>query len=131
MTPYPKDIKIRFGDVKEIFFRVRERQWDAATSKWVPGDYRDLTGYTVLSQVRATSEDTTVLLSFTATLGNQSDVENGRGSVFLKVTSAQTAAVARTVTTAVWDCQLTDSGGNTNTYVGGAVTFEKDVSRAV
>lgn len=127
MIPYPKNITIRFGDAKEIFFRVRERVWSG--TEWVAGDYRDLTGWTILSQVRATTEDPIPLLEFTATLGDQTDLVNGIGSVYLKLTGAETAGVTRTITTGKWDVELTDDLGDPYTYVAGDVTFTKDVSR--
>lgn len=133
MIPHVEDITIRFGDAKEIFFRVRERVWDPAANGgaggWVAGDYRDLTGWTVLSQIRQTTEDATILLTFTPTLGDQSDLVNGRGAVLLKLTGVQTAGLARTLTSAVYDVQLTDAAGDPWTYIAGAVAFVKDTSR--
>lgn len=129
MDALPKDIKIKFGDTKEVFFRVRDRVYDTGTNTWVTGSYRDLTGYTVLSQIRKTADDADPLVAFTTSLGDQTDVELGRGAVLLKLTPAETAALDRTLTTGVWDVQFTDPGGDTYTYIEGAVTFSKDVTR--
>lgn len=129
MIPFKKDITIRFGDTKELFFRVRERTFNAGTGLYEPGAYRDLTGCTVLAQVRATTEGA-VLLTFESTLGNQADPVDGKGAVYLLIDAVDTATVTRTVLSGVWDCQITDSAGKNYTFVAGAVVFTKDVSRA-
>lgn len=129
MIPTTLDITIRFGDYKEIFFRVRDRVFNSGTGEWEPGSYRNLTGYTILSQVRLTEDDPTPLLTFTSTLGNQAEPVNGTGSVLLKLTGTQTGGVSRTTTKAKWDVQMTDPAGDPATYIAGDVTFVKDVSR--
>lgn len=128
MIPFQHDITIRFGDSKQIFFRVRERTWNGTA--WVAGPYRDLTGCTILSQVRATTEAADPILEFTPTLGDQEDEVDGRGSVILYVADEVTRALERTLTAGVWDAQIEDAGGDVLTYIEGAVTFAKDVSRA-
>lgn len=127
MIPAKRDITIRFGDIHEIFFRVRTKTWNGTA--WVLGPYQDLTGWTVLCQVRKTSEDATVLLTYTVTLGNQAEPVAGLGAVYLKLTGVQTASVSRIETAAVYDIQLTDAAGNPQTYCEGKVMFTKDVSR--
>lgn len=129
MIPTTLDITIRFGDYKEIFFRVRDRVFNSGTGQWETGNYRDLTGYTVLSQVRVLEDDAAPILTFTSTLGNQADPVNGTGAVLLKLTGTQTAGVSRTTTKAKWDVQMTDLSGDPATYIAGDVTFVKDVSR--
>jgi hypothetical protein len=128
MIPYSKNITIRFGDSKRLFFRIRERVWNAETEIWEPGAYRDLTGYTVLSQVRETTEADTVLMTFTPTIGDQNDPDQ-LGSVWLDLTPEQTASVDRTLKKADWDVQLTTPAGDVDTYVAGKVAFTKDTSR--
>jgi hypothetical protein len=126
MKPANKPIYIRFGDIHEIFFRVRRKIWNGTA--WVNDGYQDLTGYEVLIQVRQTTEKD-VLLTYTITLGDQTDEEFGRGAVYAKLTSVQTKALARNLSEGVYDVQITDTLGNPNTYVEGKVTFGKDVSR--
>lgn len=129
MEPFKKDIKIRRGDTKEIFFRVRTKVWDNATSTYIPGPYKDLTGYTVTSQVRANSDATEVLATFAVTLGEQTDEVNGRGAVLLKLSAAQTAAIPTSQASGVYDVQFTEPDADVFTYLEGGVTFVKDVTR--
>jgi hypothetical protein len=126
MKPAVKPIYIRFGDIHEIFFRVRRKIWSGTA--WVDDGYQDLTGYTVLIQVRQNTESD-VLLTYTITLGDQSDLTNGRGAVYAKVSGAQTAALPRFLSEGFYDIQITDTLGDPNTYIEGKVTFGKDVSR--
>lgn len=125
MKPWPHDLSIRRGDTKELFFRVRERVWDETTSAYIPGAYRDLTGWTVLAQYRATEDANEVLAEFAATIMDQGVTPGG---VLLRLTPAQTASL--TILTGVWDCQLTDPAGDVYTYIAGKVAVDKDVSRS-
>lgn len=127
MIPWVKDIKVRRGDTKELFFRVRTRTWNEALQKWEPGPYRDLTGWTALSQIRESLDSTIVAAEFTVTFSDQVNPDTV-GGVLLKLTPVQTASL--TIIKGVWDCQFTDLAGDVWTYVAGAVTVEKDVSRA-
>lgn len=129
MTPFQKDIKIRRGDTKEIFFRVRTKVFNELTLAWEAGPYKDLTGYTVSAQVRTTKDAATPLLTFAVTLGNQADEAVGRGAVLLKITAAQTAAVPLSTTTGFYDVQFTEPDLDVFTYVEGAVLFSEDVTR--
>ena len=129
MEPAKKDITIRRGDTKEIFFRVRTKVWNATTSLWGPGPYKDLTGYTIASQVRQTKGANTTLLDFDVTIGNQADVTNGRGAVLLKIPGSETATVPTNVATGVYDVQFTEPDGDPFTYLEGNVLFTEDVTR--
>jgi hypothetical protein len=129
MTPYQKNIGIRRGDTKEIFFRVRTKVWDEGTSTYVPGPYKDLTGYTITSQVRETKGSVATLLTFTVTLGNQADLVDGRGAVFMKITDDDTQAVSTAISTAVYDVQFQEPDGDKFTYIEGNVAFDEDVTR--
>jgi hypothetical protein len=130
MIPYPKDIKVRRGDTKRIFFRVRERVWNPALNGgaggWEAGPYRDLTGWTVLAQIRETTESAEPTATFTTTLSNQTTTPGG---VELKLAPAVTAAMTLPAAGGGWDVQLTDLAGDVHTYIEGKVTFEKDYSR--
>lgn len=132
MSPVKKDVTIRFGDSHQIFFRVRERVWSELEDKFVPGPYRDLTGWTVLAQIRATTDSEVVLLTYTPTLGNQADEVLGRGSIWLDITPTQTnqvRAMNPQPTGGVYDVQLTTPAGEVYTYLEGKINFAKDVSR--
>jgi hypothetical protein len=130
MEPFKKDITIKRGDTKEIFFRVRTKVWNETTSVWEPGPYKDLTGFTVTSQVRTTKASTDPpLLTFAVTLGNQADLVNGRGAVLLKLTPVQTASVATSIPTGVYDVQFTEPDTDAFTYLEGNVLFTEDVTR--
>jgi hypothetical protein len=129
MQPATKDITIRRGDTKEIFFRVRTKVWNGTTLAWEPGGYKDLTGYTVAAQVRETKDAVGVLLTFAVTLGNQADLENGRGGVLLKIPGSETAAVPLATVTGVYDVQFTEPDGDPFTYLEGNVLFTEDVTR--
>jgi hypothetical protein len=129
MTPWKKDIGIRRGDTKEIFFRVRTKVWDPGTSTYIPGPYKDLTGYTVTSQVRETKGSSSTLLTFTITLGDQSDLVDGRGAVFMKIDDADTQAVSTAISTGVYDVQFQEPDTDKFTYIEGNVTFDEDVTR--
>lgn len=129
MEPYPKDIKIKRGDTKEIFFRVRTKVWDNATSAFVAGPYKDLTGYTITAQVRQTKAASTVLATFSVTIGNQADVDAGRGAVLLKLTPIETAAIPTNITTGVYDVQFNEPDADAFTYLEGNILFTEDVTR--
>lgn len=130
MIAAKKDLQIRFGDVFRLLLRVRQRT--LAGGVWVPGPYRDLTGWTILSQIRVNADSETVITTFTSTLGDQEDEELGRGSFTLSLSSETTAALralSPIPSNAVYDVQLTAPSGDAYTYVEGKVTFLKDVSR--
>lgn len=132
MTPIVKNLFVRFGDSHQLFFRIRERVYNETTGTYEPGPYRDLTGWTVLCQVRTTHDAPDPLYVYDTTLGDQADLVSGRGSVLLTATAATTGAL-RTVDPrpeeAVYDIQLTTPSGEVYTYIEGAITFKKDVSR--
>ena len=130
MTPFVKNINIRRGDTKEMFFRVRTKVWNAGTSTYDPGPYKDLTGYTITAQVRQTKSSVTPLLEFNITIGNQADEVDGRGAVLMKIPASQTASVPTSIPTGVYDVQFTEPDTDVFTYLEGAVTFDEDVTRA-
>lgn len=129
MTPWPKDITIRRGDTKELYFRVRSRVWNAALNGgaggYEAGPYRDLTGWTVLAQIRASKTSTTIEATFSVNLGNQATTPGG---CLLRLTPVQTAALS--ISSGGYDVQLTDTNGDVWTYIEGTVTITGDYSRA-
>ena len=130
MIPAPVNITIRRGDTKNIFFRVRERTWNPALNGgaggYEAGPYRDLTGWSVLSQIRESKDAADPAATFAVTLSNQTTTPGG---VTLKLTAAVTKDMVLPPTGGVWDVQLTDAAGDVHTYIEGSVAFEKDVSR--
>jgi len=130
MIPAEKNIVIRRGDTKEIFFRVRTKVWNSGTSSWEPGPYKDLTGYTIESQVREAKSSVTVLLTFTIILGDQGDPVDGRGAVLMRIHGSLTAAVSTAIAAGVFDVQFTEPDTDPYTYIEGTVEFTEDVTRA-
>jgi hypothetical protein len=124
VIPAPVNIAFVRGDSYSKFGRVRTKVWDATAQAYIPGPYRDITGWTGLAQVRATVDTATVLFEFTVTVGNQETVP---GSFFLTAAPAVTAAL--TTLAGVWDLQWTTDTGEVYTYAAGTVTLTKDVSR--
>ncbi len=121
------DIKFKRGDNYSLFGRVRTMVWDAGLEEYVPGPYRDITGYVGLAQCRLTTETPTPLFSFTVTLGNQAVVP---GSFWVKAVPADTTALTSAQLKGVWDLQWTTDIGEVYTYVEGSVDLDPDTSRA-
>lgn len=121
MVPVTVDLTVYRGDTFSMFFRLRHRLEDGTS-----GDYIVLTGRTPKAQIRATSDTNTVMAEFVAVLGDQALYP---GSVLLTLPSTVTAAMSAGGT---WDCQLVTEGTNppvVKTYISGAVTLIKDVTR--
>ena len=123
MQPAEHNITIYRGDNFELFVRLREKTWNAATNTFIPGAYIDLTGQTGKAQLRENEDATAVIAEFDVQLGNQSTTP---GSAYVRLTPAQTAGI--TVTSGKYDLQFT-VGGETLTYLRGNVTITKDVTR--
>jgi hypothetical protein len=114
------------GDSYSLFGRVRTKVWDSETSTYVPGPYRDLTGWVGRAQVRATPASTTVLFTFDVELGDQ---QAAPGSFFIKAQPSDTAALPDNQVNAVWDLEWTSTTNEVITPIGGTVKLEIDVSR--
>lgn len=118
-APYP--LEIYQGDTFELPIRLRE-----VSSGGVLGDYLDLTGSTLKAQIRGT-EAGSVLAEFAVTVEDQTSVATkGRATLTLihDVTLLLTDAA-----TALWDMQVTDSGGKVRTLLRGEVTITGEISR--
>lgn len=130
MKKAPYNIEFVRGDSYSLFGRVRTKVWDSAANDgvggYVPGPYRDLTGWTGRAQVRASLVTTTVLFSFTVELGNQVTTP---GSFFIKAVPADTENLSDLQLKGVWDLEWTSPTGEVVTPIGGSVTLEGDVSR--
>lgn len=125
MIPAVANIEFVRGDSFSKFGRIRTKVWDGVAGAYVPGPYRDITGWVGLAQVRETVDSASVLFSFAVTLGDQVAAP---GSFFLTAVPADTINLS--VFAGVWDLQWTTDTGQILTYVGGTVTLKKDVSRA-
>jgi hypothetical protein len=122
VKPAEHDIEIYRGDTFELFFRVRTRTWDGTA--WVPGAYRDLTGFTPTAQMRSSADAADpAALTFVCTLANQTTTPGG---VLVRATPALTAGLA--IMAGVYDVQLSD-GTDKFTYLKGAVAVDPDVTR--
>ena len=89
----------------------------------------DLTGATILAQVRKAKKDPVV--AATAVIG-LTDLANGTFTVGWDAAELRALVDAETGTewVGVWDLQVTSVGGEIETHVGGAFTAVYDVSRA-
>jgi hypothetical protein len=124
VIPAVKDITVKRGDTFELFARIRDKVWDAGTSTYIPGPYKNLTGWTGLSQIRLTADTPDpVLATMSVVLGNQGTTP---GSFFLRMTSTVTATLT---VNGVYDVQFTLPDASVQTYLGGAVTISKDVTK--
>lgn len=134
MDPYTQPLTIRLGTTKEVFVRIRTAVWNSGTNAWEAGPYKNLTGHTFLAQVRELAADSLVV-SFTTTMSDQSDLVDGIGGLLLKITDEATAALIGTVTLAdaskyAYDLKVTEPDGDAFPYMEGAITFKRGYSHA-
>jgi hypothetical protein len=116
------NIEIYQGDSRDIFFRVKRK----VSSNPDSYEYIDVTGCTVLSQIRPSYSSEVVLATFQGTIANQS---TSRGGVLLHLDPTVTSSLLPGQA-AVWDCQLTfPGGGEVKTFLAGRVTVTPEVSR--
>lgn len=122
MIPAKQDIEIRRGDTFRLFFRLRNKLPNGD-----PGDYPDLTSWgSGLAQVRD-AVDGTIIWTMTVTKANQVTYPGG---ILLSITDTLTKSAFPTPVPAQgkWDFEIENDLGETDTYLGGDVTFTKDVS---
>lgn len=123
MTPAPLNITIRRGDTFRLFFRLRNKNPDGT-----PGTYPDLTTWgDGLAQVRANADAPDPIVEMAVSKGNQATYP---GSVLLTIADDVTAGLTIPAGS-VWDFQMVNELGETDTYLEGTVTFSKDVSKPV
>jgi hypothetical protein len=130
MQPSPKPIRLTRGDFYELYMRIRERVWDEGSQSWVPGAYRDLTGWSGQAQMRRTYDDPDVLATFDVVLDDQTQPDTV-GGVFVRLEDAVTATLPVTddKNRWVWDLEMIDLAGKPATYLQGSVTVKPDVTR--
>lgn len=121
MKPASVPIDIQRGDSFEAFGRIRDTTWDGTA--YVPGEYKDITGWVGKSQMRDSTDSQQVVVEFEVTLGNQ---ETAPGSFWVRATPEQTAEIVKS---GVWDVQFTTPAGEVFTIAGGAANLGKDVTR--
>lgn len=86
----------------------------------------DLTGYTARMQFRKKAKDPTILHSLTTENGGiELDIVNG--TIILLVPKADTEEFA--FTSAVYDLEMVDAGGEVYIPVSGGITVEKNITR--
>lgn len=112
-VPATQDITITRGDSMDMLITVRRN-----------GVPVPLTGATVTGQIRASADDAAVLATFTCVLADQG---TNTGQVACSLDKAETALIA--VTSAVYDLQIDWPSGNRDTFLYGAVTIRKDVTK--
>ena len=122
MIPAPLDIVIKRGDTFRQFFRLRFKDANGD-----PGDYPDLTTWgTGASQVRLTTEEADPpLIELVVTKANQALYPGG---ILLSIPSATTRDLPLTPV-AVWDFEIENDLGETDTYLAGAASVVADVTR--
>lgn len=124
MAGLPPTHTIEFvaGDVLKFRFQVTDKDMDDPDAVPVP---RDLTGYTVLSQVRqtATSADILATWELVGTLG-----DDGIISMRIDGPDTQTWSAIKTM---VSDIQVTDTAGDPETVLSLVINAAQDVTREV
>jgi len=137
VTAATKDLLIKQGDSYTLFFRVRSQIYDTASAKFIPGEYRNLTGLVGKAQIRVSAVSDQVLAEFAVSIPDQTIVEN-RGSVLARLTPAQTALLPASpsypTTSLVWDLDLSDNAAIASatwrkTYLEGGVAVKAQVTR--
>jgi hypothetical protein len=115
-------------------YRGDTRIWEdtfrtAPVAPATEGDPIDLTGYSFLCQIRATSESTKVMATIAVTI-----LEAAAGRIRRTLTAAESKKLVvgtDGVGTGVWDLQATDPDGFVRTYMVGKVKILGDTSRDV
>jgi hypothetical protein len=134
MDPWKNDTTIRLGYTKEIFLRIRTAVWNDITDEWEAGPYKDLTDHTFLAQIRELDGDA-LIETFTCAMGDQGDPVDGIGSLLMKITDEDTAALTGIVilndaTKYAYDLKVTEPDGDAFPYMEGNVTFKRGYSHA-
>lgn len=82
-----------------------------------------LVGCTAASQIRARHASPTPLVSFMVSINTTDNI------VTLSLSPGQTSSLPSGSRAGVWDCELTDSGGNVRRLAEGLVSVSPEVTR--
>lgn len=121
MQPIVYDAKFVRGDDWRLSFRVG--RYDDNRNKVYDIDF---TGHTGLAQLRRSTEDTAVLLTFSVIIHDQT-VEGNMGRFTIFADKDVTGDLESE--SGVYDVQLTSGSGETQTWVRGKISILRDVSR--
>lgn len=111
-------------------YNIDMKQGDDFTlvaSSWTDssGNLISLVGYTAQFQARNNPSDSTKLIDLTSSSGIT--ISTGAGTISIALTAAQTALL--TFKEAIYDLQMTSSGGTVTTLLSGKITLIPDVTR--
>jgi len=125
-SPAVVDLNAYQGDRLEVFFRIRNRVWNAQLGAYVAGEYRDLTGLTLKGDLKVTKDDAAAAASFAFTIADQGDPDQ-KGGFLAYITPAQTAALNGTKY--LYDIQASADATHIETLIAGTVYFTKEVTK--
>lgn len=119
--PVKFNIETYQGDRYELFFRIREREWDQELNDgegdWVLGDYIDLSGHTPSGKIKLNREqETPITATFDCHITNQVTIKGGVIAVLLPVQSK-----LLTEKKYVYDIQTKIDAEHINTWLTGNV----------
>lgn len=117
MLPGTKDLAIYQGDTFILRLRLK-----LSTARNV-NDYIDLTGCSVVAQIRSTEDSNTIIAPFTTVVENQT---TNKGEVTISLANTTTTAMTQD---GLYDVQVTFPDGTVTTYLRGKVTLTKEVTR--
>jgi hypothetical protein len=117
-------LNIYQGDLIVKVFRLRDATIDPVTGDVIPGDYKDLTGKTVQSEIRTTKNNPTVAAAFTGAVDADQVTNKGQLSITML------PAVSKTLSEGnyVWDLQVKTSTTDIKTYLAGPLVVVGDVT---
>lgn len=127
MIPAPVDIEIQQGDRHEIYFRAQEQIYDEANEVWIAGDYIDLTGMTIRSQIRTSYSASSPAAEFTCTVITPQSDPDIKGSGMAYLLPSQTAVL--TAGDYVWDLEISSGVNFNDTWFSGKATVKPEVTR--
>lgn len=160
--PYTQQITIYRGDTFTQMLRLRQRQWNPLLNQgqggWMPGAYRDLTGWSGGFQIRTQPDSPAAAATGVVTIMDQTTTPGGitytmspaqtatlvpdplyqpypiQDPTWPSTTPAGTSLAPADALSPTWggwmyyDVQLTTPAGEVYTYVAGPVKFIKDVT---
>lgn len=126
-SPLSHDLVLVRGDSVDIPLRFGTGTKDA-NGVWTLTEGWDLTGVEFAAQVRTKEDAAVVMVSFTIVVADQSDpATKGRFNMVLSYEDAED--LVPSLTPAKWDLQARWPGARVKTYLSGACTIKKDVTR--